>query len=150
MLVPAGSHAAGDAALDRATLRGLKSVGVVIDTLDAELTRQGLSAGDLAARITDRLQKAGVPTDKSATEFVGLRIMQVHDKKGPYGLCLSIGTYQPVVLVRDKNMKTATQTWEVETVVVADAKLVREAALNSVDDLVDRFVAAWKSVQTTP
>ena len=136
---------AGDAALDRATLKGLKAVGVVIDTLDAELEKQGLTPGELESRIAERLRRADVPVDKNASEFIGLRIIQVRDKKGPYALCISEGVYQPVVLVRDKDVKTATQTWEVETVVMADPKLVHEAAMSSVDDLVDRFVAAWRS-----
>jgi hypothetical protein len=145
MLWPAALQAAGDAALDRATLKGLKAVGVVIDTLDAELVKQGLAADDLAAHIAKRLSDAGVPVDKNATEFVGIRMLQVHDRKGPYGLCISTGVYQPVVLVRDKNIKTATQTWEVETVVLAEGKQIHDAALDSIDELVDRFVAAWKA-----
>lgn len=144
-MLAAGGRGAGDAALDRATLRGLNSVGVVIDTMDPELVKQGLAAGDLASHVQERLKAAGVTVDKSATEFLGLRMLQVHDRKGPYGLCISAGVYQPVVLVRDKNLKTATQTWEVQTVVVADAKLLHEAAMSSVDELVDRFVAVWKA-----
>src|SRR5438270_5334260 len=120
--------AAGDAPIDRATLHGLKGIGVVIDTLDPEVVRIGLTADALAARVQQRLERAGVPVSKGAPEFLGLRLMQVHDKKGPYGLSISEGVYQPVVLARDKNVKTATATWDVQTVVVADQKVVQEAA----------------------
>jgi len=145
LLAAALPVAAGDAPIDRATLRGIKGVGVVIDTLDPEVVRIGLTANALEARIEQRLERAGVPVAKGAAEFVGLRIMQVHDKKGPYGLCISAGVYQPVLLSRDRNVKTATATWDVQTVVVADPKLVQEAAMASVDELVDRFATAWKS-----
>jgi hypothetical protein len=145
LLAAALPVAAGDAAIDRATLRGIKGVGVVIDTLDAEVVRIGLTANALQARIEKRLDHAGVPVTKDAAEFVGLRIMQVHDKKGPYGLCISAGVYQPVLLSRDHNVKTATATWDVQTVVVADPKLVQEAAMTSIDDLIEAFATAWKS-----
>ena len=144
MLCPAALQAAGDAALDRATLKGLKSVRVVIDTLDTELVKQGLAADELASRIEKRLADAGVTVDQNAAEFVGVRMLQVHDRRGPYGLCISTAVYQPVVLVRDKNIKTATQTWEVETVVLADGKQLRDAAMSSVDLLVDHFITVWK------
>jgi hypothetical protein len=34
----------------------------------------------------------------------------------------------------------------VETVLMAEPKLLREASLASIDDLADRLVAAWRSV----
>jgi hypothetical protein len=49
------------------------------------------------------------------------------------------------MLVRDRNIKTATQTWEVETISLADTKQVYRAAMDSVDELASRFVSAWRS-----
>jgi len=138
--------AVSDAPLDRATLRDLKSVNVIIDPLDPELVKQGLTQEILQTRIEDRLRDAGIGLDKSAKEFVGLRIMQVRAQRGPYALCLSIGVYQPVLLVRDKNLKTATQTWEVETILLSDPKVLSRESLNSVTELADRLVAAYRSV----
>src|SRR6267154_3551097 len=75
--VPMAMKAVSDAPLDRATLRDLKSVNVIIDPLDPELVKQGLTQEILQTRIEDRLRDAGIGLDKSAKEFVGLRIMQV-------------------------------------------------------------------------
>jgi len=138
--------AAGDAPLDRATLRGLNGIGVVIDNLDPEFARIGLTADALAARIQQRLDHAGIPVKNGAPEFLGLRMIQAHDRKGPYGLCIWAGVYQQALLGRDRNIKTAAPTWDVETVIVADGKVVQDAAMSSVDELVDRFAAAWRSV----
>src|SRR3982074_3765683 len=93
LATPAAVDAAGDALLERATMRGLNSVGVVIDTLDPELVRQGLTPDTLQSRIEARLQNAGIPVDKSAREFVGLRVMYVRRNRGPYALCLAVGLY---------------------------------------------------------
>ena len=144
--LPLAANAAGDQALDRATLRGIKSVAIVIDRLDPELVRQGLTQAALQSRIENRLRDSAIPLDTRAGEFVGLRVIQVRGGRGPYALCLSVGLYQPVQLVRDRNVKTATQTWEVETVLMAEPKLLKEASLTSVDELADRLAAAWRSV----
>ena len=140
------ANAAGDQPLDRATLSGLKAVAIVIDQLDPELVRQGLTPEALRSRIENRLRDSAIPLDKAAGEFVGLRVIQVRGGRGPYALCLSVGLYQPVQLVRDRNVKTATQTWEVETVLMAEPKLLKEASLTSIDELADRLAAAWRSV----
>jgi hypothetical protein len=146
LALPYPTPGAGDSTLDRATLRGLKAVNIVIDRLDPVLEDAGLTPSVLESRVGARLEKAGITVDRTAVEFLGLRIMQVRGKHGPLSLCLGLGLYQPVVLVRDKDIKTATQTWEVDTVLMAAPKSLRDAALSSVDELADGFAAAWHSV----
>jgi len=143
--VPAASIAAGDAPLDRASLRGLKTLGVVIDQLDPELELRGITKDALQSEVEGRLQGAGLQLDKNAPEFLGLRVIHVRDSKGPYALCLSMGLYQPVLLVRDRNLRTATQTWEVESVLLAPLKLLFRSSMSEVDQLTDRFISAWRS-----
>jgi hypothetical protein len=138
-------HGAGDAPLDRATLAGIKAVNIVIDSLNPELEKAGLNATSLAARLQSRLEQGGVPVDDKAVEFAGVRLIQVRDRRGPYAVAITLGLYQPVLLVRDQNRKTATQTWEVETILLSDPKSLVEASLSSLDELADRFAAAWHS-----
>jgi len=142
--LPAGG--AGDAALDRATLRGVKAVNVVIDPVAAEIQKEGATADVLRTRLEDRLREAGIPVDAAANEFVALRLTSVRAARGPFAIAATVGLYQPVVLVRDRNIKTATQTWEVETVVLADTKQVYRACMDSMDELARQFVAAYRSV----
>jgi hypothetical protein len=151
LAIPPVIRAAGDAPLDRATLRGLGAVGVIIDPIDPDLVKEGLTQDLLQKRIEGHLRDAGIAVDPSAHEFVGLRVLQVRaqrgsfSQRGPYALCLSVGVYQPVLLVRNKDVKTATETWGVDTVLMADPKVVTREALNSVDELADRMVAAYRS-----
>ncbi len=142
---------AGDAPLDRATLRGLSAVNVVIDQVDPALQKEEITQGALQARVAERLRAAGIKVDEKAPDFIGLRVMHVREGgwnlyplSRPYALSLNLGAYQQVVLVRDAKVKTSTQTWEVETVLAAGAKAVYRACMNSVDELVDRFAAAWR------
>jgi hypothetical protein len=137
---------AGDAALDRATLRGLKPFNIVIDPLDPQLEKAGLSADTIRSRIDTRLRHAGIPLDNNAIEFVGLRIDSMLVRKGPNSLCLSLAFYQPVALARDAKIRTATQTWDVHTMLVVPSKQIVQAAQDAVDQLADQFINAYRSV----
>src|SRR5580765_2228380 len=116
------SDAAGDAAIDRATLRGIKSVNVVIDHIDPQLPKEGVSPAMLQTRLEVKLREAGVTVDPAATEFVGIQITAVRAVKGPYAVAYTIGVYQSVSLKRDPTVRTVTKTWEVETILMSDAK----------------------------
>jgi len=137
---------AGDATLDRATLKGVKAVGVIIDQLPQDLPKEGVTPDALQARLTERLREANITIDPAAKEFVGIRASSVRAAKGPYAVSMTIGLYQPVTLARDPSMRAAPQTWEVDTVMMADPKLLYRAAMDSVDDLAARFIAAYRSV----
>jgi hypothetical protein len=145
MLLPPGSQAAGDAPLDRATLRGLKAVSVVIDVLDPEIEKQGVTHEMVLSRLLARLQTDRIVVDPSATEFLGLRITAVRASRGPWALSVTLGLYQPVLLSRNHDLRTSTQTWEVETVLMADPKILATACGETADDLADRFAAAWRA-----
>ena len=140
------AFAAGDSALDRATLRGLTGVNIVVDKIDSQLEAAGVKPDAVRSRLEDRLRAAGITVDGSKAEFVAVRMTDVRDTHGPFAVAITIGAYQPVVLARDKNMKTATQTWEVETVLLAEPKQLYRGAMDSIDDLAARFVAAYRSV----
>ena len=137
---------AGDAALDRATLRGLTAVNVVIDPVAAEIQREGATADSLRTRLEVHLRDAGIQIDTTSNNFVGLRLRSVRAARGPIAIAFSVGLYQPVTLVRDRNVKTATQTWEVDAVVLAEPKRVYSACTDTVDDLARQFVAAYQAM----
>jgi hypothetical protein len=144
-LMAAGLHAAGDSALDRATLRGITAVNVIVDPVEAQVEKQGVTRSNLRARVEDRLQAANITVDSSRPEFVAVRLTSVRDSRGPFAVAITIALYQPVQLARDPQVRTATQTWEVETVVLADPKVIYRACQDSIDDLAARFVAAYRS-----
>jgi hypothetical protein len=119
---------------------------VIIDALPADLSKEGLTEGELRARLAQRLREAGIPMDDTAKDFVGVRVASVRDSRGPYAVAIRLGYFQPVTLVRDPTVRTAPETWDVDTVLMAPPKQLYRAAMDSIDDLAARFVAAWRSV----
>jgi hypothetical protein len=142
--LPLLTKGAGDAPLDRATLHGLKAVNIVIDQLDPTLEELGVTADALESRLLTRLAAERIQVDRTATEFIGFRITSVRGNHGPFALSLTIGLYQPVLLSRSHNVRTATQTWEVESILMANPKQVPAAAFETADQLAGRFAAAYK------
>jgi hypothetical protein len=143
---------ASDAPLDRATLRGLMAVNVVIDPVAPEIEKEGASADALRNRFEEQIRHAGISIDTNSREFVGLRVTAVRAVRRPlmngatFAIAATVGLYQRVTLVRDPSVHTATQTWEVETITLADSKEVQRACMDSMDELAGRFVTAYRSV----
>jgi hypothetical protein len=143
---PALAPAAGDTPLDRSTLRGLAAVNVVVDKLDAQLQSAGITADAVRARIEDKLRAANIPIDTTRPEFVAVRMNGVRANRGPFAVAVTLGAYQPVTLSRDPKVRTATQTWEAQTVLLAEPKQLYRAAMDTIDELAAGFVTAYRSV----
>jgi len=134
-----------DAPLDRATLRGLKALQVVVD-VGPELQQAGIKKEALAAKVRQRLESANVTVDANATDLVGVKVTAAHSRNTPYAVCVEMGIYQSVSLKRDPTVITNTVTWSGESVLLAPPKLLQEVVPNTVDQLVDQFLAALRSV----
>jgi hypothetical protein len=146
LIYPALAPGAGNGALDRATLRGLTAINVIVDKVDPQVEGAGVNASALRARLEDRLRAANITVDTSKTEFLAVRLTGVRANRGPFALAVTMGAYQQVELTRDPKVKTATQTWEVETVLLAEPKQLYRATMDCVDELANSFVEAWRSV----
>jgi len=145
---------AGDAAMDRATLRGLKAVKVVVDRPPGEMERAGFDREHLRASIEQRLRDAGIKIDNDAIEFLGLGISMAQGGrkvplsfgKGPVSLTLSLGLYQVILLSRDQNIKTVAETWGQEKVIQATPKSLDQVLPGAIDEIAGQFVDAYRSV----
>ena len=137
---------AGDAPLDRATLRGVIGVNVVIDPVAPEIQKEGVTTEGLRTRLEERMRDAGIQLDTTSNAFLALRVRSVRAARGPLAIAMTIGLYQGVTLVRDPKVKTAAATWEVDTVILTDTKQVYAACMDSATDLAGRFVTAYQSV----
>jgi hypothetical protein len=154
LTVLAGGSLAGDSTMDRATLRGLKAVKVVVDPPPPEMERAGFDRDHLRASIEQKIRDAGIKIDNDAIEFLGLGIAMVQGGrkvplsfgKTPVSLTLSLGVYQVIVLSRDQTIKTVAETWEQQKVIQATAKSLDNVLPGAIDELADQFVKAYRSV----
>ncbi len=140
--------------MDRATLRGIKSVKVVVDPPDPELEREGIDRERLRTSIELQLRNAGVKIDPDAVEFLGLSFAPVEPgrksrlaiRKSSRPVAVGLGVYQVVMLSRDKDTKTVAETWSQQRVVSAAGRDLERDVSSTVEELVDQFVRAYRAV----
>jgi hypothetical protein len=137
-----------DSAMDRATLRGLQAVKVIIDPPSPELEHDGVDRELLRVGVVQKLQNAGIKIDNEAVEFLGVDISSGAraGRKGPTPVVVGVGVYQVVAIARDKTTKTVAETWGDQRVMALPSKGLDREVSNTVDDLVDQFVRAYRSV----
>jgi hypothetical protein len=142
---------ASDDKTDRATLKGIKAVCVVVE-VSAEAGRGGVDKDKLQTDIEARLQRQGALVDKNATACVylnvrALRAMGGNGKPLPlYAADFRLEFMQTVALTRDPASKTFAATWSSENMTTVPAVDLEETAMEIAGSLVDQFVAAYKSV----
>src|SRR5215472_9888230 len=108
----------GDSDLDRATLRGITTIKVVIDQPPQEIAEEGLDREHLRAIMEQKLRNGGVKIDADAVEFLGLTITAARSgRHNPLSLAVNLGLFQVVVLNRDKAVKTVAETWSAQRLV---------------------------------
>jgi hypothetical protein len=145
LALPFAAAGSGDGEIDRATLRGLKAVNLVVDAPHEELAHQGITQANLRSEVEGRLQTAGVRIEPNAVEFLGVHITPVRGARGPYTLYITVGLYQPVLLARDKTTRTVTQTWEGSTLFVAEPKAMFRSTMDAVGQLAKQFATAYRA-----
>jgi hypothetical protein len=147
---------AGDSELDRATLRGLQGVDVIVENLTPEVERAGLTARQLQTDVELRLRKAGIPVLTSAERvkvpgkpvlYIYLHVVPRPDERLT-AYSITVELYQMVSLETDA-FTTTVSTWGVGS--TGSIGSTRLATLrDDVRDYTDRFINAYLSVHTRP
>lgn len=151
----AGSPAvAMDTELSRSTLKGLRGVSVMIESLEPEVERDGLSRSTIETDVELKLRQAGItvvpPGDQKnslgAFLYVNVNAIQSSANRGLYAYSVHVAVNQVVRLVRDREVRTVAATWSTGTIVIVGATRISASVRENVRDQVDRFVNAYLAV----
>ncbi|HKW97281.1 MAG TPA: hypothetical protein VJN43_06075 [Bryobacteraceae bacterium] len=149
MCIPLHTCLASDTGMDRATLRGLTSLKIVIDQPGNEMEQEGYDRGQLQSIMEQKLRDAGIKIDNDAVEFLGLSLTSARaGRRSPVSLMMNLGLYQLVTLNRDKVTKTVAETWSAQRVLSVPPKALGQAVDDVVGELLDQFVKAYQSVNS--
>lgn len=153
-LLMAGITTAGDDQLDRRTLKGLKGVYVLIENLDDDAQRFGLSRHVIQIDVEVKLRLAGIPvlardeTLKSPGSphlYVNAQVMKLLAQA--YVACLTVELRQAVVLHRNPAISAISSTWAVESLhTMRTWPNGPQHLRDQIKDRVDQFINAWLSV----
>ncbi len=131
-------------ALQRASLKGIDSVGVVVMIPRTVPGCDPLSPQQIQTDVTARLHRPGVPTSPDPAAFLSISVTAVAATENLLcGFAVSVDLYQIVFLVRDIRIASVGVTWHQGALGVV-ARTQTPAYLQKVlAILVEHFIAAY-------
>jgi hypothetical protein len=132
----------------RPTLRGLEGVQVVIEDLDPDVERAGLTRHQLQTDVELRLRKAGIRVfTRPGSPFLSVHVLT--RKLTPlevYAYSIDIEFHQLIYLVRDPHVINVAPTWSVKSGIGTVGATVLRQLRERVADHVDEFINAYLAV----
>jgi len=132
---------AEDKEITRLTLRGIKEVNVVIESIEPEIQSMGLTQAQVKADVEAKLREANIaiaPDIERGRPAVYLYVQVIRPEKiNRLFYSISLSLLQNVVLERDPNVKTNTDTWLVRVLGMSSGT---EAIRADIRSLLDQFI----------
>jgi len=136
---------------NRATLRGLKGVGVLVEKLPPEVEQEGLKRDQIQIEVESKLRTAGIKVLTREEAFntpgepflyinINVNIAKTESEIYPYSIDLLL--IQKVSLLRDPNLTSYAITWSTGGVGSIGKTIVRELE-EGVEAMVDVFIKAY-------
>ena len=136
---------AEDKEITRLTLRGIKEVNVVIESIEPEIQNLGLTQAQVKADVESKLRLANIavsPDIERGRPAVYLYVLVIRPEKiSRLFYSISLSVLQNVVLERDPNVKTNTDTWVVRMLGMSSGI---EAIRADIRSLMDQFIEDYR------
>ena len=138
-------------AADRDTLKGLRTVDVLVEDLAPEAERDGLATMALKANIESQLKKGGVDVSEDATEtfYVNVNAHPTGPADGRYMYNIEVRVSQPAVVLRT-NSVTMAITWSRATVGTRLLNVFPAGVREDLLDLIATFLNDYAAVNPKP
>lgn len=136
---------------NRATLRGIKGVGVLVEKLPPEVEQQGLNRNQLQKAIESKLQNAGIKVLTRAGSlaapgepylYININVNIAKTESDIYPYSIDLLFTQKVSLVRDPKLTTYAVTWSTSGVGSITKRFVDQLQ-EIVENTVDIFIRAY-------
>jgi hypothetical protein len=142
LLLPVPAWGEGSAA-QRATLRGVNTVEVVIEAIDPAAEQDGLTRSQLQTDVEERLREARIAVGPTLTGHLYVNVDTVKGEHGQtYAYNVSVQYVQQVMLARDPKAPVYVPTWDTGGVGMIAAARLREVR-QDVANYVDQFIKAY-------
>jgi hypothetical protein len=136
---------AEDKEITRLTLRGIKEVNVVIESIEPEIQNLGLTQAQVQADVEAKLREADItisPNIERGCPAVYLYVQVIRPEKiSRLFYSISLSVLQNVILERDPNVKTNTDTWVVRMLGMSSGT---EAIRTDIRSLMDQFIEDYR------
>ncbi len=136
---------AEDKEITRLTLRGIKEVNVVIESIEPEIQSLGLTQAQVRADVESKLRLANIAVSPDIERgrpavYVYVQVLKP-EKINRLFYSISLSVLQNVALERDPNVKTNTDTWLVRMLGMSSGT---EAIRSDIRSLLDQFIEDFR------
>jgi hypothetical protein len=143
------AHSEGDEN-GRRSLVGLREIAVVVESLNEDVIRDGLSAQDIRTYVELRLRQSGiivVPPESEATLpggqylYINVNAQKRADVLLFYAVNVQVSLHQNAILLRDPAIKVfGASTWSRQVIFSGGPSFLREGVRGGLRDLLDQFL----------
>ena len=129
----------------RESLRGLDGVSVVVEELNSDARRGGISESQLETDTELRLRRNGVRVTQPTFPYLYVRVIALRDttvsgRELGYSTAIEVSLMELAVLIREPLHTVAARTWrKVGLISSADSSSFRRRVREQIQDLVDQF-----------
>ena len=145
--------AASDTQIDRASLTGLAVISVEVEDLGPLAGKLGLTAAGVQTDVERRLRAAGITITPDADAYLYVHVT-VADPGGalPLPYVVDVSLMQEVTLPRGVKTRTPLQcpTWSLNRLGLTTSDRLRPILTERINEFVDQFVTAYRSVNPKP
>lgn len=153
-LAPAGASAQQFVPTGRDTLRGLAGVEVLVEPLQPELARGGMSERTLALQVSEQLQAGGITIYTSQRDNPGVSkpYLYLHVNAASTGrdadvaVALQVHLRQTVQSLSSESRIVNAMTWDAHDVVVMPLSQAAVAIPRALRELIAVFIDDWRAV----
>jgi hypothetical protein len=142
---------ANDSPDERASLKGLGNISLVLEDLGPAAQKYGLTTMRLQSEIRTQLQGAGIIVRQEADPYLYIQITVV-DPGGtlPLAYSIQVTLMQEVALPRGLNAHFQAPTWWQSSAGISGADRLSQSVGGRVQEFVDQFIKAYRSVNPKP
>ena len=137
---------------ERDILKGIPVIQVMVDPLEPDAERDGLTNTQLKTDVEVRLRKAGIRVASSGL-FPVLRLIVKELKRSASEKCvyaLRLELLQEIALVRNRSVSFNAATWEYSYLGEVGADKFSRTVRDNVADMVDHFINAYLEYNPKP
>jgi len=131
----------------RASLKGIPAIKVVVESLDRQAERDGLTEDQLQNDVELRLQKAGIRVTSSLEEagssYLYLCVGTVKHPSGLYAFNITLVFKEVVILERNQDVRLFSTTWSANDKLGTVGAYKLPEVRGAVVDKVDKFIYAY-------
>jgi hypothetical protein len=136
---------AEDKEVTRLTLRGIKEVNVVVETIEPEIENLGLTQAQVRSDVEAKLREANISVAQDIQRgrpavYLYVQVLRP-EKINRLFYSVSLSLLQNVTLERDPNVKTNTDTWLARVLGMSSGT---EAIRTDIRSLLDQFVEEYR------